>query len=50
VYLDRARFAQLHSEFENLGEHERHVVPATGTPEEVAAAVLAAFRSGSLAA
>ena len=47
---DPARFAQLHARFDNLGEHERQVVEAAGTPDEVAAAVLAAFRSGRVAA
>jgi tRNA uridine 5-carbamoylmethylation protein Kti12 len=44
-----ARFADLHARFDELGEHERNVVEATGKPDEVAAAVLAAFRSGRLA-
>jgi hypothetical protein len=46
---DPARFADLHARFDHLGEHERNVVEATGTPDEVADAVLAAFRSGRLA-
>jgi predicted kinase len=43
-------FAQLHDRFADLGDFEGHVVEATGTPEEVAAAVLAAFSSGRLKA
>jgi predicted kinase len=46
---DPARFADLHAKFDELGEHERNVVEATGTPEEVAGAVLAAFHAGRLA-
>jgi len=41
-------FAQLHTRFEKLGEREPNVVDASGTPEEVAEAVLDAFRSGRL--
>lgn len=46
---DLARFADLHARFDELGERERNVVEATGTPDEVARAVLAAFHSGTLA-
>jgi tRNA uridine 5-carbamoylmethylation protein Kti12 len=46
---DPARLADLHAKFDELGEHERNVVEATGTPDEVAGAVLAAFHSGRLA-
>jgi energy-coupling factor transporter ATP-binding protein EcfA2 len=47
--LNPARFADLDAKFDELGEHERNVVEATGTPDEVAGAVLAAFHSGRLA-
>lgn len=48
--LDPTPFAHLHARFAHLGEFEANVIEATGTPTEVAAAVLAAFRSGRLAA
>jgi adenylate kinase family enzyme len=41
-------WAQLHARFANLGRYEANVIHANGTPEEVAAAVLDAFRSGRL--
>jgi predicted kinase len=47
---DAGQFEQLHTRFEGLGGRERHVVDAAGTPEEVAARVVAALRSGVLAA
>lgn len=43
------RFAELHAKFDELGEHERNVVEASGTSDDVAGAVLAAFHSGRLA-
>ncbi len=46
---DPATFADLHARFVDLGEHERNVVEATGTPEDVASGVVAAFRAGTLA-
>jgi thymidylate kinase len=49
-HLDRERFAQLHARFDGLAEHERHVVEATGTSDEVVGVVLAALRSGTFAA
>jgi predicted kinase len=45
---DLALFADLHARFADLCEHEANVVDSTGTPDEVAASVLAAFRSGRL--
>jgi predicted kinase len=47
---DPAQFADLHGRFAALGAREPHVVDAGGTAEEVAARVLAAYRSGTLAA
>lgn len=47
---DLESFARLHARFADLGDREANVVDATGTPEEVAAAVLAAFSSGRLRA
>ncbi len=43
-----ASFARLHARFADLGDREANVIETTGTPEEVAAAVLAAFSSGRL--
>lgn len=45
---DPGPFAQQHGRFAELKKHEANVVEATGTPDEVAAAVLAAFQSGRL--
>jgi predicted kinase len=47
-HRDTASFAQLHARFDNLGAHERHVIEASGAPDEAAAAVLEAFQSGTL--
>jgi predicted kinase len=47
---DAEGFARLHARFETAGDRQRHAVEAVGSPEEVAAAVLAAFRAGALAA
>jgi len=47
---DEERFTELHGRFEGLGIRERHVVDASGTPDEVAARVAAALRTGALAA
>ena len=44
------RYTQLHARFEGLGDRERHVVDATGAPDEVATRVVAALRTGALAA
>jgi thymidylate kinase len=44
------QFADLHARFSALGAREAHVVDASGTADEVAARVLAAFRSGAIAA
>ncbi len=44
------RFADLHARFQALGARERHVVDASGTPEDVATAVMTSIRSGALAA
>ena len=44
------QFADLHAKFSALGARETHVVDASGTADEVAARVLAAFRSGAIAA
>lgn len=41
---------RLHDRFEGLGVRERHVVDAGGAPAEVASRVVAALRTGSLAA
>jgi predicted kinase len=46
---DAKLLADLHAKFDDVGAYEGHVVDASGTPDEVAAAVLAAFRSGKLA-
>ena len=46
---DAQLLADLHARFDDLGEYERHVVDASGAPDVVAAALLAAFRSGALA-
>jgi len=46
---DAKLMADLHAKFDDLGEYAGHVVDAGGAPDEVAAAVLAAFRSGTLA-
>jgi predicted kinase len=45
---DLESFARLHARFADLGDREANVVHSTGTPEEVAAAVLADFTSGRL--
>lgn len=46
---DAESFARLHARFSELGDRETNVIEAAGTPEEVAAAVLAAFSAGTLA-
>jgi hypothetical protein len=46
--VDRGPFVDLHRRFDELGDLEAHAVDATGPPEQVAAAVLAAFRAGAL--
>jgi Mrp family chromosome partitioning ATPase len=46
---DPGPFAALHARFTDLGEHESNVVEATAAPDDVAAAVLRALRSGRLA-
>jgi predicted kinase len=46
---DAKQIADVHARFETVGPHERHVVEAVATAEEVAAAVLASFRAGRLA-
>jgi predicted kinase len=43
-------FEDLHARFQALGTRERHVVDASGPPDEVASAVVASIRSGALAA
>lgn len=43
------QLAQLHARFSELGPYEGHVVDANGTADEVAASVLAAFRSRAVA-
>lgn len=45
---DLEAFDRLHARYADLGKYERHVVDHTGTPEVVAAAVLAAFASAAL--
>jgi hypothetical protein len=40
--------AALHVTFEDLGAYERHVVDASGTPDEVSAALVSAFEAGGL--
>jgi predicted kinase len=45
-----SQFEQLHARFDALGARERHVVDASGTPDEVAALVVASIRAGALAA
>lgn len=46
--MDDAALSSLHARFEDLGDCEANVIDASGTPEEVAAAVLSAFTSGRL--
>ena len=46
--LEYQPFAAVHARFADLELDERHVVEATGSPEAVCDAVLAAFRAGSL--
>ena len=41
--------ARQHARFRAFGRYEANVFDASGTPEEVAAAVLAAFGAGQLA-
>jgi predicted kinase len=45
---DDPQFARLHRRFEDLGNREANVIEASGSPQEVAEAVLSAFASGSL--
>jgi predicted kinase len=45
---DDAALSRLHARFEDLGDCERNVIDLSGTPEQVCAAVLSAFASGSL--
>jgi hypothetical protein len=46
--LEYEPFAALHERFAGLAPDPRHVVEASGPPEEVRDAVLAAFRAGRL--
>jgi predicted kinase len=46
--MDDAALSSLHARFNDLGDCEANVIDASGTPEEVAAAVLSAFASGRL--
>lgn len=41
-------FARLHARFADLGDHEPSVIDAGGSPDDVAAALLAAFAAGQL--
>jgi hypothetical protein len=41
-------WAQLHARFADLGRYEANVIDANGTPQEVAAALIAAFGAGRL--
>ena len=45
---DLESFTRLYARFADLGDHEANVIDATGPPDEVAAAVLAAFSTGRL--
>jgi hypothetical protein len=45
---DLKSFTQLHARFADLGDREANVIETAGTPEDVAATVLAAFSSGRL--
>jgi hypothetical protein len=45
---DLGSFTRLHARFADLGDHEARVIDATGTPDEVAAAVLAALSARRL--
>ena len=45
---DPEEFARLHARFADLGDTEAHVVDSSASPDEVAAALLAAFTSGRL--
>jgi predicted kinase len=47
--VDGDGIARQHHRFRELGHLEAHVLDATGTPEQVAAHVLDAFRAGRLA-
>jgi hypothetical protein len=47
--LDPVPFADTHARFGELGAYETHVVDATGTPDDVAAAVFSAFLAGRTA-
>jgi predicted kinase len=46
--LEFQPFAAVHARFADLELHERHVVGATGSPENACDAVLSAFRSSKL--
>jgi predicted kinase len=46
--LEFEPFAALHGRFAALDLEARHVVDATGSPDQVCAAVLGAFRAGEL--
>jgi GrpB-like predicted nucleotidyltransferase (UPF0157 family)/predicted kinase len=45
---DIEAFARLHSRFTDLGDQEASVIEASGAPEQVAEALLAAFTAGRL--
>ncbi|MDQ6803685.1 MAG: hypothetical protein M3065_01685 [Actinomycetota bacterium] len=45
---DLESFTRVHARFDDLADREVNVLEATGTPDEVAADVLAAFSSGGL--
>jgi len=42
-------FRALHAKFADLGDREAHAIDASGPPQQVANAVLSAFRGGRLA-
>jgi hypothetical protein len=46
--LEFEPFAKVHARFSQLDLDDRHVIDATGSPNAVSAAVLAAFRAGKL--
>jgi hypothetical protein len=47
--MDLDGFRALHARFAHLAHRDRHAIDASGPPEQVADAVLTAFRSSRLA-
>ena len=46
--FDPEPLVRLHARFADLGDHEANVIDASGSPQEVAAALLSAFAAGRL--